>query len=86
LFYLLVLLIPNSYTILFWEFYFHILIKCSNNKILLYVYLGMFLIIIGKNTISFMQSIYTYIPETNHVPKEYNVHYYYYYYYYYCCS
>jgi hypothetical protein len=24
-------------------------------------------------TISFMQSIYTYIPETNHVPEEYNV-------------
>jgi hypothetical protein len=24
-------------------------------------------------TISVMQSIYTYIPETNHVPKEYNV-------------
>jgi hypothetical protein len=31
------------------------------------------IIIIGKNTISFMQGIYTYIPETNHVPKEYNV-------------
>jgi hypothetical protein len=42
-----------------------------------------------------MQGIYTYIPETNHVPKEYNVtailsllimvpiYYYYYYYYYY---
>jgi hypothetical protein len=27
----------------------------------------------GKDTISFMQGIYTYIPETNHVPKEYNV-------------
>jgi hypothetical protein len=25
---------------------------------------------IGKDTISFMQGIYTYIPETNHVPKE----------------
>jgi hypothetical protein len=24
-------------------------------------------------TISFMQGIYTYIPETNHVPKQYNV-------------
>jgi hypothetical protein len=24
-------------------------------------------------TISFMQGIYTYIPETNHIPKEYNV-------------
>jgi hypothetical protein len=31
------------------------------------------IIILGKNTISFMQGIYTYIPETNHVPKEYNV-------------
>jgi hypothetical protein len=30
-------------------------------------------IIIGKETISFMQGIYTYIPETNHVPEEYNV-------------
>jgi small-conductance mechanosensitive channel len=31
------------------------------------------IIIIITITISFMQSIYTYIPETNHVPKEYNV-------------
>jgi hypothetical protein len=31
------------------------------------------IIIIGKDTIPFMQGIYTYIPETNHVPKEYNV-------------
>jgi hypothetical protein len=31
------------------------------------------IIIIDKDTISFMQCIYTYIPETNHVPKEYNV-------------
>jgi hypothetical protein len=30
-------------------------------------------IIIIIITISFMQGIYTYIPETNHVPKEYNV-------------
>jgi hypothetical protein len=29
--------------------------------------------IIGKDTISFMQGIYPYIPETNHVPKEYNI-------------
>jgi hypothetical protein len=27
----------------------------------------------GKDTISFMQGIYTYISETNHVPKEYSV-------------
>jgi hypothetical protein len=31
------------------------------------------IIIIGKDTISFMQGIYKYIPETNHVPKEYSV-------------
>jgi hypothetical protein len=31
------------------------------------------IIIIGKDTISFMMGIYTYIPETNHVPKEYNI-------------
>jgi hypothetical protein len=31
------------------------------------------IIIIGKDTISFMQDIYTYIPETNHVPNKYNV-------------
>jgi hypothetical protein len=29
--------------------------------------------VVGKDTISFMQGICTYIPETNHVPKEYNV-------------
>jgi hypothetical protein len=31
------------------------------------------IIIIGKDAISSMQGIYTYITETNHVPKEYNV-------------
>jgi hypothetical protein len=31
------------------------------------------IIITGKDTISFMQGIYTYIPETNHVPKQYSV-------------
>jgi uncharacterized membrane protein len=31
------------------------------------------IIVIGKDNISFMQGIYTYIPETNNVPKEYNV-------------
>jgi hypothetical protein len=31
------------------------------------------IIIIGKDTVSFMQGIYTYITETNHVPKQYNV-------------
>jgi hypothetical protein len=32
-----------------------------------------FIIIIIVIVISFMQGIYTYIPETNHIPKEYNV-------------
>jgi hypothetical protein len=36
-------------------------------------YIIIIIIIIGKDTISFMQGIYTYIPETNHVPKRYNV-------------
>jgi hypothetical protein len=36
-------------------------------------YIIIIIIIIGKDTISFMQDIYTYIPKTNHVPKEYNV-------------
>jgi hypothetical protein len=31
------------------------------------------IIIIITTTTSFMQGIYTYIPETNNVPKEYNV-------------
>jgi hypothetical protein len=31
------------------------------------------IIIIGKDTVFFMQGIYTYTPETNHVPKECNV-------------
>jgi hypothetical protein len=31
------------------------------------------IIIIGQDTISFMDGIYTYIPETNPVPKQYNV-------------
>jgi hypothetical protein len=29
--------------------------------------------VVGKYAISFMQGIYTYIPETNNVPKEYSV-------------
>jgi len=31
------------------------------------------IIIIVINIISFMQGIYTYIPETNYIPKEYSV-------------
>jgi hypothetical protein len=30
------------------------------------------IIIIGKDTISFMRGIYTYIPDTNNIPKQYN--------------
>jgi hypothetical protein len=45
---------------------------------LMYFYISTFrsiiiIIIIGKDTISFMQCIYTYIPQTNHVPKQHNV-------------
>jgi hypothetical protein len=41
---------------------------------LLYLYvIIIIIIIIGKDTVSFVQGIYTYIPETNHVPKQYNV-------------
>jgi hypothetical protein len=45
-----------------------------------------FIIIIVIIIISFMQGVYTYIPETNNVPREYIVAaiLYYYYYYYYC--
>jgi hypothetical protein len=38
-----------------------------------FLYIIIIIIIIGKDTISFMQGIYTYILETNHVPKEQNV-------------
>jgi len=50
-------------------------------KFLLY-YLWMYIIIIiiiiiiiSIIIISFMQGIYTYIPETNYVPREYSCHY-----------
>jgi hypothetical protein len=49
----------------------HMYIMATDNYLLLLI-----IIIIGKDTISFMRGIYTYIPETNH-------YYYYYYYYYY---
>jgi hypothetical protein len=32
-----------------------------------------FVVVIGKDNIPFIQGIYTCIPETNHVPKQYNV-------------
>jgi hypothetical protein len=39
----------------------------------LFVDINVIIIIIIIITISFMQGIYTHIPETNNVPKEYNV-------------
>jgi hypothetical protein len=42
---------------------------CGNN----FKAIDIIIIIIGEYTISFMQDIYTYIPETNHVPTEYSV-------------
>jgi hypothetical protein len=47
----------------------HILAHCFS--IIMFVLI--IIIIIGKDTIFFMQGIYTYIPETNHVLKEFNV-------------
>jgi hypothetical protein len=41
--------------------------------IIIIIVINIIIIIIGKDTVTFMQGIYTYIPETNHVPKEYNV-------------
>jgi hypothetical protein len=38
-------------------------------------YIIIIIIIIGEDTIYFKQGIYSYIPETNHVPKEYNYYY-----------
>jgi hypothetical protein len=43
------------------------------NKVILFSLSIIIIIIIIIITISFMQGIYTYIPETNNVPKEYNV-------------
>jgi hypothetical protein len=39
----------------------------------IFIIIIIIIIIIGKDTISLMQGIYMCIPETNHVPKEYNV-------------
>jgi hypothetical protein len=39
----------------------------------LYSIIIIIIIIIITTTITFMQGIYTYIPETNNVPKKYNV-------------
>jgi hypothetical protein len=52
-----------------------IFIYSLNNLLLMMVVMMMMIIIIiiGKVTISFMHGTYIYIPETNHVPKEYSV-------------
>jgi hypothetical protein len=47
--------------------------KPAGNWFQLLIFLFIIIIIIGKDIISFMHGIYTYIPEANHVPKEYNV-------------
>jgi hypothetical protein len=44
-------------------------VACYGTRVIIII----IIIITGKDTISFMQGIYTYIPETNHVPKQYNV-------------
>ena len=44
-------------------------LSVSENRRLQRIIIIIFIIII----ISFMQGIYTYIPETNHVPREYSV-------------
>jgi Na+/proline symporter len=43
------------------------------NTIIIIIIVIIIIIIIGKDTISFMHGIYTSIPETNHVPNQYNV-------------
>jgi hypothetical protein len=69
-----------------WSFFWKIFVEENRNfrsyvldcegkfaLLILFFIIIIIIIIIGKDTISFMQGIYTYIPETNHVPKEYNV-------------
>ena len=50
-------------------FILHILLSCYPNSwnISIIIIIIIIIIILG---ISFMQGIYTYIPETNHVPRE----------------
>jgi hypothetical protein len=43
------------------------------SELLVIIIIIIIIIIIGKDTILFMQGIYTYVPETNHVLKEYSV-------------
>jgi hypothetical protein len=49
------------------------LVKTQLQLIIIIIIINIIIIIIGKDTISFMQGIYTYIPETNHVPKQYSI-------------
>ena len=42
-------------------------------KIIIFIFFHYIIIVIIIITISFMQGIYTYIPETNYVPREYSV-------------
>jgi len=45
----------------------------SNCRVIVIMIIIINIIIIIIIVISFMQGIYTYIPETNHVPREYSV-------------
>jgi hypothetical protein len=49
----------------------HKLVPSVNNKQYLHLQQIIIIIVMSKDTISFMQGIYTCIPETNHVPKKY---------------
>jgi hypothetical protein len=46
---------------------------CPFQEKIIIIIITITIIIIGKDTISFIQGMCTYIPETNHVPKKYNV-------------
>jgi hypothetical protein len=43
------------------------------SKIIIYYSVGIIMITIIIIVISFIQGIYTYIPDTNHVPREYSI-------------
>jgi hypothetical protein len=58
---------------MYFYFFAYVCCKSTSRASKTFLELRQVIIIIGKDTISFMQGIYTYIPETNHVPKEYNV-------------
>jgi hypothetical protein len=46
------------------------MLRYKNNLFLCYFYIIIIIIIIIILSISFMRGIYTYIPETNHVPRK----------------